>query len=334
MADSQPPPKTNSSPRTFEIRANPGEMIKPAELIDITGTHDLTYTARQMFNRLIAHAHGPDMAKTGYRWTIPLSELRGNHKGNERIQEALLALMRVVVTSHHPDGRTTTNVRLLGDNTVDWEKGTLTFELSGKLVELMRDSTIFGKLELRTMTAFTSKYALALYEMVARRARLNFVFSEEFELEKFRELLGVPRGLCRPGDGRAPDDQVPIPLALEDFTRGLALEDFLYPDPLRLTHTSARFVELQHRIGRWSAVRLAKLHLPLLTILAEQDAISNNVKTRALVSRSSASPKMLIQVPGRHGILFDAPLQTAAVCRRWLDRLAARSPTIAAASAT
>jgi len=198
MADSQPPPKTNSSPRTFEIRANPGEMIKPAELIDITGTHDLTYTARQMFNRLIAHAHGPDMAKTGYRWTIPLSELRGNHKGNERIQEALLALMRVVVTSHHPDGRTTTNVRLLGDNIVDWEKGTLTFELSGKLVELMRDSTIFGKLELRTMTAFTSKYALALYEMVARRARLNFVFSEEFELEKFRKLLGVPKGKLKP----------------------------------------------------------------------------------------------------------------------------------------
>lgn len=187
-------PKTNSSPRTIDVRANPGEIIKAAELIDITGTDELPLAARRLFNQLIAHAHGPDMGQSGYKWIIPLSDLRGSHNANDRLQENLLALMRVVVTVHHPDGRTTTNVRLLGDNETDRKEGTLTFELSMKLVELMRDSTIFGKLEIRTMTALSSKYALALYEMVARRARLNFVFSENFELDKFRELLGVPKG--------------------------------------------------------------------------------------------------------------------------------------------
>lgn len=197
MAAEDAHPKTNNSVRTIEVRANPGEMIKAAELIDITGTDVLSLTARRLFNQLIAYAHGPDMGERGYKWTIPLAELRGSHNANDRLQDSLLALMRVVVTVHHPDGRTTTNVRLLGDNETDRKAGTLTFELSQKLVELMRDSTIFGKLEIRTMTALTSKYALALYEMVAKRARLNFVFSEDFTLERFRELLGVPEGKLR-----------------------------------------------------------------------------------------------------------------------------------------
>ena len=191
-----PHPKPNSSeipPKTIAVQPNPGEMIKAAELIDITGTDNLSLAARRLFNQLIAHAHGPDMSHRGYRWAIPLSELRGTHNSNDRLQESLLAIMRVVVTVHHPDGRTTTNVRLLGDNVIDHRAGTLTFELSEKLIELMRDSTIFGKLEIRTMMAFTSKYALALYEMVARRARLQFVFSQDYDLEEFRELLGVAK---------------------------------------------------------------------------------------------------------------------------------------------
>ena len=44
------------------------------------------------------------------------------------------------------------------------------------------------------MMAFSTKYALALYEAVARRSRLRHKFSEEMSLEEFRELLGVPLG--------------------------------------------------------------------------------------------------------------------------------------------
>ena len=39
--------------------------------------------------------------------------------------------------------------------------------------------------------AFTSKYALALCEAVARRVRLKHVFTERFALDDVRELLGV-----------------------------------------------------------------------------------------------------------------------------------------------
>ncbi|MGI9510097.1 MAG: alpha/beta hydrolase [Geminicoccaceae bacterium] len=125
----------------------------------------------------------------------------------------------------------------------------------------------------------------------------------------------------QPLDDLPPEAQLPIPLELEDFTQGPALEGFLRPDPLRLTHVSARFIGIQNMIGRWSAIRLVRLRLPLLTLLAEQDDISDNARMKALFERSSASPKTLIEVPGRHGIVFDAPGPVAAACRQWLDRL-------------
>ena len=41
------------------------------------------------------------------------------------------------------------------------------------------------------MFAFTSKYALALYEMGEKRRNLQFRWTETFDLSKLRELLGV-----------------------------------------------------------------------------------------------------------------------------------------------
>lgn len=40
--------------------------------------------------------------------------------------------------------------------------------------------------------AFTSKYSLALYELITARINLKHVWQEEFGLEDFRALLGVP----------------------------------------------------------------------------------------------------------------------------------------------
>ena len=44
------------------------------------------------------------------------------------------------------------------------------------------------------MYAFTSKYALALYEIVQKRGNMKYKTSEEFPLETFRKLLGVEAG--------------------------------------------------------------------------------------------------------------------------------------------
>lgn len=194
------PPETNSSPfRTLNLRPKVGEMIKPAELIDIIGASTLTLSARRLYNALIAHAFGSEMAIAGHEWSIPLSDLRGTHKGNERIEDSILALMRTIVSVRLADGRTR-RVALLGGNDMgepDRQHGALTYSFDKRLVPLLQESSVFGKLELAVMRAFSTKYALALYEAVARRVRLQHVFMEELPLDAFRELLGVPEGKLR-----------------------------------------------------------------------------------------------------------------------------------------
>ena len=117
------------------------------------------------------------MAKVGSEWTIALSELRGTHKGNERIEDSVVALMKTVVTVKLANGKTR-RVQLLGDNDMDdgdRPRGTLTYSLGRRLVELLKNSTVFGKLEIAVMMAFSTKYALALYEAIARRVRLSLI---------------------------------------------------------------------------------------------------------------------------------------------------------------
>jgi Initiator Replication protein len=194
--DAPPPPKAKSSVRTLDLVPDPGEIIKPAELIDISGVSHLSLSARRLYNKLVAHAFGPEMGVVGHEWTIPIAELRGTHRGNERLADSIIALMRTVVTVRLSSGQTR-RVQLLGGNDMydeERSRGLLTYSFDSRLVELLRNSTVFGKLEIAVMVAFSTKYALALYEAIARRARLRHKFSEEISLEEFRALLGVPTG--------------------------------------------------------------------------------------------------------------------------------------------
>ena len=194
--DTPNPPKAKSSLRTLDLVPDAGEIIKPAELIDISGVSHLSLSARRLYNKLVAYAFGPEMGVLGHEWTIPIAELRGTHRGNDRLADSIIALMQTVVTVRLANGQTR-RVQLLGGNDMYDEarsRGLLTYSFDLRLVELLRNSTVFGKLEIAVMMAFSTKYALALYEAIARRARLRHKFSEEMSIEEFRELLGVPLG--------------------------------------------------------------------------------------------------------------------------------------------
>lgn len=101
--------------------------------------------------------------------------------------------MTTVVTVQRSDG-STDRVQLLGWNNLSDPKrprGNLKYSIPPELALLLKDSTVFAKLELEVLRAFTSKYALALYEAVARRVRLRHIFTERFSMDDFRDLLGV-----------------------------------------------------------------------------------------------------------------------------------------------
>jgi len=188
-------PKTNSL-RTLDVRQSESEMVKPAELIEIQGAASLTLGDRRVFNLLLRNAFGPALAEEEREFEIPLSELRDNHEGNDRLIASVEALMKTVVTIRKPDGSTDRS-QLLGPNNMadpSRPRGMFTYSFPSKLAVLLKDSTVFAKLETEVLRAFSSKYALALYESVARRVRLQHICTAEFSLEEFRDLLGVEAG--------------------------------------------------------------------------------------------------------------------------------------------
>ncbi len=188
-------PKTNIT-RTLDVSPNAGEMVKPAELIEFKGASRLALADRRLFNILLRAAFGPGLATENRRFEIPIVELRETHESNDRLVQSIEALMTTVVTIGRPDG-STDRVQLLGWNNLSdprRTRGSLKYSIPPELALLLKDSTVFAKLELEVLRAFTSKYALALYESVARRVRLKHVFKEKFSLDDFRELLGVEQG--------------------------------------------------------------------------------------------------------------------------------------------
>lgn len=185
-----------STVSTWQRKPLEGEMLKPAELIEIDGAEKLTLNARRIYNLLLHNAHGPTMVEPHKRFSIPLSDLKFTHAGNDRLKPAVKALMRTIVTVRRADGSEDL-FPLLGKTTIGDRKadrGQLTYEFEPALIDLLRDSQIFAKLQLDVIHAVSSKYALALYEVIAKRARLSFVHSETFEIEQFRTLLGVETG--------------------------------------------------------------------------------------------------------------------------------------------
>jgi hypothetical protein len=170
-----------------------GEMVKPAELIEVKGAAKLTLADRRLFNVLLRHAFGPDLASEGRRFEIAVADLRETHESNDRLVQSIESLMTTVVTIQRLDG-STDRVQLLGWNNLSDPKrprGNLKYSIPPELALMLKDSTVFAKLEMEVLRAFTSKYALALYEAVARRVRLKYVFTERFSMDDFRELLGV-----------------------------------------------------------------------------------------------------------------------------------------------
>src|ERR1700733_10450480 len=112
MAESLP-----EKPRvlTLDIKPRQREAIKPAELIHITGHHELTLNARRAITILWHNAHFQGV-KEGCDYTIEIDDLKPDgHKGYEMVEEAVEALMRTILVMRLPDGKTR-RVQFLGGN--------------------------------------------------------------------------------------------------------------------------------------------------------------------------------------------------------------------------
>jgi hypothetical protein len=177
---------------------------KPAELIEITGTSGLEAQDRVLMNALYRHAHDSgDLAKPGARWSLPMAELNiGTHKGLERVRESLRRLLGVQVTVTHKNDagapRVLQTILFSHFDTPLSGPGDLIFGIPEELRAILAKSGRWGRIKAEVVHAMSSKYAIALYELLRLRASMDNCV-ETLPVDRFRALLGVPPGTYADG---------------------------------------------------------------------------------------------------------------------------------------
>jgi plasmid replication initiation protein len=182
--------------RTLAQRYNTDGIVKAGEMIEVRHASSLTLHDRRVLNLLIRHA-GEHIADEREH-VIPMRHLRSpTHKGGERVRDSIERLMTTLVLVPTKDGKgrkATRRTTLLSDTTTtddeDNPLGEVRYSFSPTMREILRRSEYWGRIKPHVMFAFSTKYALALYEALCLRR--NLARSEqEFSVEEFREVLGI-----------------------------------------------------------------------------------------------------------------------------------------------
>ena len=178
--------------RSIDVATDQGQMVKPKELISIRGAGPLTLTDRRAFNVLLDHAWGKDLLSPHHTFTISTTDLKSDNQTNQRLKQTLRHLQQTLIVSVQANGDEVTS-QLLGSTRIK-SNGDLTYSFPVELADLLKDSSVFAKLDLEVMKSFSSKYAFALYEEVSRRIGLSYKMTEELNVQGLRDLLGVEDG--------------------------------------------------------------------------------------------------------------------------------------------
>jgi hypothetical protein len=189
---------------TINQQTNYEGFPKAAELIEIEGAHALEATDRALFNHLLQTAQDSGrLTDADAEWEVTLASLRrsfSRHESNDRIRASLRRLRRTEVVVSYVSLRTGRRRRLetnllefTDTDEEDTPASTVQYSIPKRLRLILVRSNRWGRIQCQVTYAMTSKYAIALYEMVC--LRVNLERSVEFiDMAKFRELLGVPPG--------------------------------------------------------------------------------------------------------------------------------------------
>lgn len=202
--------------RTIEQKTNHLGFPKPGELIEMTGTHALEASDRAILNLLYQHAHDSGkLLEASAEWEIPLATVRqafSRHESSDRLRDSLTRLMSVKVNvayvADSADGMEGPEQRVVITGLFDFfdvsakelaKRATLRYGLPRKLAPILESSGRWGRIKAEIVCSMTSKYAIALYELIQLRANMDRSV-ETFAIDRFRELLGVPPGTYARGD--------------------------------------------------------------------------------------------------------------------------------------
>ena len=174
------------------------EVVKARELVEASFARGSapTASARKAIALMLQKAAGVAW-EPGRLFQITKRELRGSHKGSERLPDVLdevqRTLIRIETTS--PSGRHAVEVAPVLtrriEETDDDEGAVVWFQFSEAARAAMQGSDHYASLNRAAVLAFESRYAVTLYErgclLVGRRDRIW-----RGTVAELREMLGVP----------------------------------------------------------------------------------------------------------------------------------------------
>ena len=176
------------------------KIYKPGELIDIVEITPMSLGDRRTLNMLIGYAGKKITENIDH--TIPKAMLRtAGNESNAAVTQCLdklhSAFVKIKVKIDNKPAIRRIPI-FYGSLEQVAATGQFKYRFHPALVNIIRDSNQWGKLRKDVMFAFTSKYALALYELVQKRGELKYKWEETFTIEEIRNLLGVdPKKLKR-----------------------------------------------------------------------------------------------------------------------------------------
>ena len=179
--------------KTLDLTPHAGEMLKPKELIEVRSTGKFTLEDRRVYNALIEKAWGPKLGDANHVFEVPTGELRAIVGDNQRLKDTLRTLMTTLIEVEDGDNWKATQLLGTSELVTNNNTGVVRFTFPPMVVNLVKDSTIFAKLDLEVMRSFRSKYAFSLYEAIARRVNMRR-FTENLTTEDVRNILGVEDG--------------------------------------------------------------------------------------------------------------------------------------------
>ncbi|RIA46400.1 replication initiator protein [Hephaestia caeni] len=197
------PPELEGLSRTLRvadvIRRGDLEFVsKPGELVESEfEAGSLSAAARKAFALMIRKA-GPE-AGDDKIFTITKKELRGSHKGNERIQAVMDELLRVIVrirTTSKKGKPAIMSQSLLSscvEETAEDGMSVVEYAFSDNFKRVMQRSEYYARVNLGVMLSLQSRYSLTLYDLgcliINRHNRVV-----KMDVDELRRRLGVPEG--------------------------------------------------------------------------------------------------------------------------------------------
>jgi plasmid replication initiation protein len=172
---------------------NENKLILQKHSATIAISNKLSLQQRKTYNFLLQNAKAViKRDKSVKKYRVSLGEIKNScnlrDTNNIALKESILELMQTVVELNilKKDKKSWTAFTLL--SIAEIENGELRYEFNSLIQETLENPSIFALLDMNIIKGLSSKYSIALYELVEDYKNVKIPY---LEIDMFRKLMGV-----------------------------------------------------------------------------------------------------------------------------------------------